>query len=89
MDDDALKAAIQRSIADAGFDGTAPAGVDFSMALAVYTLRALEDRMPGFRDEVRAKAVRSAEKMAELDEPDAAERAASIRELADSWVFTD
>ena len=66
-----------------------PATVDWSMALSVYTLRELESRMPGFRDGVRERVLRGSE-TTEGDNPtETTELRASLKELADSWVFED
>lgn len=63
-------------------------GVDWPMALAVGILRALERRDPGFKEEVRACLVTSAEEMEQGDDFDRA-AAPEMRELIDSWVFTE
>lgn len=60
--------------------------VDWSMALAVGILRALEKRSPGFHDDVRRELEDSAGKM-DADGGAESLRAQSLRELAASWVF--
>ncbi|AOF97032.1 hypothetical protein [Sphingobium sp. RAC03] len=64
-------------------------GIDWSMALGVGLLRALEARMPGLRNEVREQLITSAEKMEASDVPEQRADAPSVRELADSWIFME
>ena len=83
--DDSIKAAIEKAIEDA----PRVPGIDWSMALSVATIRALEKRFPGFRSDVREELEISASKMEASDDADQREDAPSVRELADSWIFTE
>jgi hypothetical protein len=84
MDDE-----IERAIKSAADDTPRIPGVDWSIALSVAMLRVLEERMPGFRDAVRARVHKSAEAMEKSDDLEWQEDAPSMRELADSWIFTE
>lgn len=64
-------------------------GVDWSMALSVSILRVLEERFPGFRDDVKRRLENSARLMEGSGDPDDTADAPSLRKLIESWVFTE
>ena len=82
--DDINKAAIEKAIDEA----PRVPGIDWGVALSVAIVRALDKKMPGFRESVREELEISAAKMEVSDDPEQREDAPSIRELVDSWVFT-
>ena len=64
-------------------------GIDWNMALTTAMLRILENRLPGFRDEVRARLQITAERLENSGNPEDKADAPSLRELLESWVFTE
>lgn len=83
MDDD-----FKAQIAAAMDEYEPEPGVDWPMALSVAILRTLEARDPGFREAVRKSLIASAEEMEQGDEDDRA-AAPDMREMVDSWIFTE
>lgn len=84
MDDDAIKKIIE----EAQQLPSQPLGIMWDMALAVFMLRELDERMPGFKAAIRSRVLAAADRIAGSDPQDQAD-VESLSELAKSWVFEE